>query len=110
MWCIHRSIKVFNWKIQQRYPTEHTRCENDWLKRELNENNLKKLKRLEAVAHRRGQTMTEFSLAWVLRDSVVSSLIIGARTPEQIIENTKAIQNLSFSLDELEEIRDIIKN
>jgi L-glyceraldehyde 3-phosphate reductase len=44
------------------------------------------------------------ALAWVLRDPRVTSALIGASSPEQIVENVKALDNLSFSADELNEI------
>ena len=44
------------------------------------------------------------ALAWVLKDNVVTSVLIGASKPEQILDNIKAIQNISFSEEELNEI------
>ena len=46
----------------------------------------------------------EMALAWVLKDDVVTSVLIGASKSEQILDNIKAIQNTSFSSDELEMI------
>ena len=47
------------------------------------------------------------ALSWVLKDGVVTSVLIGASKPSQILDNIRAIQNTSFSKDELEKIEDI---
>lgn len=65
---------------------------------------LEKIKALSKIAERRGQTLAEMALAWVLKDGVVTSVLIGASKPSQILDNIKAIQNTSFSAEELEEI------
>lgn len=44
------------------------------------------------------------ALAWVLRDGIVSSVLVGASKPSQIVDNIKAIENISFTSDELERI------
>ena len=43
-------------------------------------------------------------MAWVLRDGIVSSVLVGASKPSQIVDNIKAIENISFTSDELERI------
>ena len=48
------------------------------------------------------------ALSWVLRDPVVTSALIGASKPEQILENVKAIENLTFTEEELREIDAIL--
>jgi len=58
-------------------------------------------RKVQAVAQTRGQTPAQAALAWVLRDPRVSSAIIGASRPEQIRENVAALENLSFSEEEL---------
>ena len=60
-----------------------------------------KLKRLNEVAEGRGQSLAQMALAWSLRDSRVTSALIGASRPEQIIENVKAAENLAFSPEEI---------
>ncbi|HEY0714268.1 MAG TPA: aldo/keto reductase, partial [Polyangia bacterium] len=49
----------------------------------------------------RGQSLAQMALAWVLRDARVTSTLIGASNPEQILENLGALRNLTFSADEL---------
>ena len=70
----------------------------------VTEANLEKIGKLAAIAQRRGQTLAQMALAWVLRDAQVSSALIGASKISQLEENVAALANLSFSADELGEI------
>lgn len=63
-----------------------------------------KITALNEVAARRGQTLAELALAWLLAQPVVTSVLIGASRPEQILDNIKAVENTTFTPDELEEI------
>lgn len=63
---------------------------------------------LAGIAHRRGQGMAQMALAWVLRDEVVTSALIGASRVSQIEENVAALANLKFSTEELAEIDRIL--
>ncbi len=63
-----------------------------------------KVRLLHAIAQRRGQTMAQMALAWVLKDPRVSSVLIGASSPEQVQQNVACLKNLTFSVDELAEI------
>src|SRR5712671_4059810 len=67
-----------------------------------------KVKRLNALAQRRGQSMAQMALAWVLRDEAVTSALIGASRVSQIDENVAALDNLKFSTEELQEIERIL--
>ena len=69
-----------------------------------------KIKALNEVAASRGETLAQMSLAWVLRDSDVTSVLIGASRPEQIIENCKIVDAKPFTQDELSKIDEICKN
>lgn len=69
---------------------------------------LDKIKNLNEIAAGRGQTLAEMALAWVLRDEKVTSVIIGASSVEQIADNIKSVQNISFTPEELHEINSII--
>ena len=60
-----------------------------------------RIQALNDIALKRGQTLTEMALAWVLKDQYVSSVIIGASSVEQMKNNLKAIQNTNFTSDEL---------
>ena len=64
---------------------------------------------LNEVAAKRGQTLAQMAIAWVLRDKEkVTSVLIGASKPEQIEENLKILDNLEFSAEELAEIDNIL--
>ena len=79
-----------------------------FLKKEnLTETKLEQIRELNAIAEQRGQTLAEMALAWILHDGKVCSLLIGASKPSQIEDNVKALQNLTFSEDELKQIDDI---
>lgn len=65
---------------------------------------LGRIRGLDAVARRRGQTLAEMSLAWLLRDERVSSVIIGASSTAQIADNLRALENTRFADEELDEI------
>jgi len=71
---------------------------------DLSELNLKRVSALGEIALKRGQTLAQLSLAWVLRDFRVTSTLIGASSCGQIIENVKALDNLAFSSEELADI------
>jgi L-glyceraldehyde 3-phosphate reductase len=62
------------------------------------------ISKLNDVARRRGQTLAQMAIAWILRRPEVTSVLIGASRPEQIDENVAALKNLRFSSDELDEI------
>ena len=62
------------------------------------------LRGLNAIAEARGQTLAQMALAWVLREGRVTSALIGASKPEQVVDCAGAIQNLKFSEDELRRI------
>jgi L-glyceraldehyde 3-phosphate reductase len=70
----------------------------------LSEENLARVRALDAIARRRGQTLAQMAYAWVLRDPRVTSTLIGASSPEQIRENVAALAGLAFSVGELAEI------
>lgn len=70
----------------------------------LTEQNIAKIRSLNEIAQKRGQSLAQMALAWVLRRKEVTSVLIGASSKEQIIENVAALDNLSFTSDELKEI------
>ncbi len=72
--------------------------------RMLSEANLGRIRALDAIARRRGQTLAQMAIAWVLRDPRVTSALIGARTVEQLDDSLAAVANLAFSPQELSEI------
>jgi L-glyceraldehyde 3-phosphate reductase len=70
----------------------------------LTEENLAKVRALNEIAQRRGQSLAQMAIAWVLRDPRITSALIGARTVEQFEDSLGALDNLDFTGDELEEI------
>lgn len=65
---------------------------------------LDKIRKLDEIAKRRGETLAQMALSWVYANKEVTSVLIGASKPEQIIENLKMSENISFSKEELDEI------
>lgn len=70
----------------------------------LSDENLARIRALDAIARRRGQTLAQMAIAWVLRDPRVTSALIGARTVEQLDNSLDAVNRLAFSSVELAEI------
>ncbi|WP_313308780.1 L-glyceraldehyde 3-phosphate reductase [Lactococcus taiwanensis] len=76
---------------------------------------LAKIEKLQKLAQKRGQSLAQLALAWVLRTDLgrgvtpVTSALIGASRPQQIIENVAALEQLDFSAAELEQIEQILK-
>ena len=70
----------------------------------LTEGRLEQIRALNALAARRGQTLAEMALSWVLRDGVVTSVLAGASRPEQILDNIRAAGNTAFTEEELAQI------
>lgn len=73
----------------------------------LTKERLQQIRQLNEIAAERGQTLAEMALSWVLRDGVVTSVLIGASKPAQILENIRALENTQFSQEELERIEQI---
>jgi len=70
----------------------------------ITQENLRRIRELNAIAERRGQTLAQMAIAWVLRDPRVTSALIGARTTDQLADSLKSLENVAFSIDELREI------
>ena len=70
----------------------------------LTEDRLRQIRELNALAAERGQSLAQMALAWILRDGVVTSVLVGASKPEQILDNLQALDNTVFSEEELQKI------
>ena len=82
---------------------------HSFLKRaDIDEHRLSQIRALGEVATARGQSLAQMSLAWVLRDSRMTSALIGASRVEQIEQNVAALANLSFTADELARINQVL--
>jgi L-glyceraldehyde 3-phosphate reductase len=62
------------------------------------------VRNLAELARQRGQTLAQMALSWVLRDPRVTTALIGASSPQQILENVECVKKLSFSREELQQI------
>ena len=71
----------------------------------LTEDKLKQIHDLNNIAAMRGQTLAEMALAWLLHDDAVTSVLVGASKPEQLLDNLKALENTEFTDRELSVIR-----
>lgn len=80
-----------------------------FLQREqVTEEKISKASRLNKLAGQRRQTLAEMALAWLLKDQRISSVIVGASSVEQLTDNLKALQNLTFETGELSLIENIL--
>jgi L-glyceraldehyde 3-phosphate reductase len=70
----------------------------------ITEENIRRIRGLNAIAEKRGQTLAQMAIAWVLRDPRVTSALVGARTVEQLADTLKSLEKLAFSAQELKEI------
>jgi L-glyceraldehyde 3-phosphate reductase len=70
----------------------------------LSDANIERIRALDAIAKRRGQTLAQMAIAWVLRDPRVTSALICARTVAQLDDSLDAVNNLAFTAEELAEI------
>ena len=76
---------------------------------DLTEKRLHQIRALNELAVSRGQTLAEMALSWVLRDGIVTSVLIGASKPSQILDHIKAMENTAFSEEEQVKIDQITK-
>lgn len=88
---------------------EDSRIKTDgrFLKAEiLTAKKLTQIANLNEIAKQRGQSLAQMALAWILKDNIVTSVLIGASKPEQILMNLEAMNNIAFSSEELKLIDD----
>lgn len=79
-----------------------------WIGNELNEKMLSRLNKLNNIAAERGQTLAQTALSWVLHNKAVTTVIIGASRPQQIIENAECVKHLDFSDEEIRKIEAVL--
>lgn len=68
----------------------------------ITQQRVEQIRRLNELAARRGQTLAQMALSWILRDGIVTSVLAGASKPEQILDNIRAAENTHFTAEELE--------
>ena len=74
----------------------------------INEETIAKVQKLGELAAQRGQTLAQMALSWILRDGDITSVLIGASRPSQILDNIGMIKNTSFSEEERRRIDEIL--
>lgn len=76
--------------------------------RYLTDEKMAQIRALNQLAEERGQSLAQMALAWILRKPEVTSVLIGASSPQQLDTNVKALENLAFTADECKKIDDIL--
>jgi L-glyceraldehyde 3-phosphate reductase len=71
---------------------------------------LNKIKQLNAIAVTRGQSLAQMSIAWLMKDKRVTSVLIGASSVNQLDDNLACLNNLDFTVDELNAIETILNS
>lgn len=75
---------------------------------QISEDKVERIRKLNAIAESRGQSLAQMALAWLLKDPRITSVLIGASRPAQITDSINALKNYSFSEEELEKIENIL--
>jgi len=75
----------------------------------ITEERLSQIRQLNDLAIKRGQSLAQMALSWILKDDRVTSVLIGASRPEQLTDSLKCLDNISFSGEELQQIEQILK-
>lgn len=81
---------------------------NTFLQNSINNEKLAQLKKLNTLAKERGQTLAQLALAWLLKDKRVTSVLVGASSPEQLLDSLQCLNNLQFTQTELDGIEQIL--
>jgi L-glyceraldehyde 3-phosphate reductase len=89
-------------------PADSRAARDGFLKTDQVRNNLPKIQALSAIAEKRGQSLAQMAIAWVLRLPTVTSALLGASSVAQLEENLRALDRLEFSVEELAEIESIL--
>lgn len=89
-------------------PEDSRYAKGTTMKGQLTQEMKVRLIELNLVAKKRGQTLSQMAISWLLKDKAITSVIIGASRPEQVDENIKALENLKFTSSELKEIYTLV--
>ncbi|NND05835.1 MAG: L-glyceraldehyde 3-phosphate reductase [Saprospiraceae bacterium] len=71
---------------------------------------IEKVKKLNAIAQQRDQTMAQMAIAWLLKDERITSVLVGVSRTEQLLDNIAALDNIRFTVEERKEIESILAN
>jgi L-glyceraldehyde 3-phosphate reductase len=86
-------------------PEDSRAAKDGFLKQSfLSDENMERIRALNEIAQKRGQSLAQMAIAWVLRDERITSALIGASSVRQLEDSLGAVDNLDFSDDELAEI------
>lgn len=92
-------------------PQNSRASKGEFLKAEqITENTINTIKQLNELALKRSQSLAQMALAWLLKDNRITTVLIGASKPEQLLDSIKCLDNLHFDEDELATIETILKN
>lgn len=92
-------------KYLQGIPSDSRAAQNHFLKKDfIRPEIIDNIRKLNGIAEKRGQTLAQMALAWVLRNGRITSALIGASRSEQIVDCVKALENDTFTAEELAEI------
>lgn len=84
------------------------RTDGRFLQEKTVQTKMQKIQQLNEIAKERGESLAQMALKWVRKDEDVTSVLIGASKPEQILENLKVLESAAFTKEELEKIDDIV--
>jgi len=76
---------------------------------QVTDERIAQIRQLNDIALKRGQSLAQMALAWLLKDQRVTSVLIGASRPEQLADSLKCLDNIEFAKEELEQIEVILK-
>ena len=76
---------------------------------QVTEEKINKVRQLNVLAEERGQNLAQMALAWILKDKRITTVLIGASKPAQVLDSIRCLENVSFTSDELERINNILK-
>jgi L-glyceraldehyde 3-phosphate reductase len=86
-----------------------TKTDRVWLTRDDVDASISKVRKLHEIARRRGQSLAQMAIAWILRKRQITSVLVGVSSVTQLEGNLAALDNLSLSGEELQAIEDILK-
>lgn len=81
-----------------------------YLEKSQVEAQLPKIKELHEIAVERGQKLSQMALSWLLKDDRVTSVLIGASSPDQLLDNLESLEKLEFDEDEIRRIDEVLKS
>jgi L-glyceraldehyde 3-phosphate reductase len=76
---------------------------------QVTQDTLQKIKKLNELAQKRGQSLAQMALSWVIKDPRITSVLLGVSKPEQVTDSLKCIYNYTFTQEELNEIEEILE-